>query len=263
MSLNQPNYSITHAIDDFATILSSVSMGLLLGIYVVSHFVFKPYYEKVINEDFTAEYEAIPYAFTNQLKNNDYCEFNIKGKKFLPKRTAKEQDNINENTYMLEITPSGTVIMKYDKSSEAFIYWSNRNITFKFLDVVARRFVNSFCCWELYKPNNFYDVEHLIHTIDDDDKDAKDNDNDNDNDKNDKDENDNNDEIKEDDKNDVFIKRKPKKSKSKYNNNNDDVKRNKFIKKGTLSEFSFLQNYPNSYKEKKQNLSFSSYKKTR
>lgn len=50
-----------------------------------------------------------------------------------------------------ENTPDGIVIMKYDFDKESFLYWSYEiNISYKYLETVARKFVTMFNCKDCY-----------------------------------------------------------------------------------------------------------------
>lgn len=49
-----------------------------------------------------------------------------------------------------ELTPSGTVKMTYDESSNTFFYWAEKSIEYKYLEVVARKYVILYDCKELY-----------------------------------------------------------------------------------------------------------------
>ena len=52
------------------------------------------------------------------------------------------------NTTIIEHTPDGTVIMRYNYDKEGFEYWSDsKNIKYDYLETVARKFVKmNFCC---------------------------------------------------------------------------------------------------------------------
>jgi len=49
-----------------------------------------------------------------------------------------------------EETPEGNVIMMYDEQNNIFLYWSNKPITYKYLEVVARKYVIVYNCRENY-----------------------------------------------------------------------------------------------------------------
>lgn len=55
------------------------------------------------------------------------------------------------NSFVIEYTPSGNVIMKYDSKKETFEYYSDNVIPYRFLEVVCRKYVRSFNCAALYK----------------------------------------------------------------------------------------------------------------
>ena len=51
---------------------------------------------------------------------------------------------------ILEETPKGFVMMRHNKEEEAFEYWANTSIDYKYLDTVARKYVHSFGCFGVY-----------------------------------------------------------------------------------------------------------------
>ena len=49
------------------------------------------------------------------------------------------------------MTPEGNVILRYNKENEGFEYWSDKkDVAYKYLETVARKYVTVFCCAELY-----------------------------------------------------------------------------------------------------------------
>ena len=49
-----------------------------------------------------------------------------------------------------EVTPEGHLYMTYDEPSNTFFYWSDKAIAYKYLDVVARKYVIVYNCKEVY-----------------------------------------------------------------------------------------------------------------
>jgi hypothetical protein len=54
------------------------------------------------------------------------------------------------NNYIYEKTPEGHVFMNWDQNENGFHYWSNNTISYKILEVVARKYVLTFNCVDLY-----------------------------------------------------------------------------------------------------------------
>lgn len=73
---------------------------------------------------------------------------------FYPLDTAKEsiEESIDHliQKQVEETTPEGKVILSYDESSNTFLYWSHKPIAYKYLEVVARKYVILYDCKELY-----------------------------------------------------------------------------------------------------------------
>tara|TARA_X000000368_G_scaffold419090_2_gene422347 strand:- start:7356 stop:7985 length:630 start_codon:yes stop_codon:yes gene_type:complete len=63
-------------------------------------------------------------------------------------------------------TPEGKVIIKYNEDNKCFDYWSNKSIKYKYLEVLARKYVIIFECKENYI-NMF---KELLKSIDDNKK---------------------------------------------------------------------------------------------
>ena len=65
----------------------------------------------------------------------------------------KELEKILENyknNIIIEKTPVGNVAMYYDSISETFTYYSDNTIPYRFLEVVARKYVINYNCKQLY-----------------------------------------------------------------------------------------------------------------
>lgn len=58
-----------------------------------------------------------------------------------------------------EMTPEGHVYMTFDEPSHTFFYWSDRSILYKYLDVVARKYVIVYDCKDVYV-NLFKEIIH-------------------------------------------------------------------------------------------------------
>jgi hypothetical protein len=54
------------------------------------------------------------------------------------------------NNLVLDKTPDGYVAMRYNVDEEGFEYWSDKNVTYKYLETVARKYVNAFDCPGIY-----------------------------------------------------------------------------------------------------------------
>jgi hypothetical protein len=55
-----------------------------------------------------------------------------------------------KNSILIETTPLGNVVMYYDSSRETFIYYSDSTIPYRYLEVVARKYVVTNRCKKLY-----------------------------------------------------------------------------------------------------------------
>jgi hypothetical protein len=77
-----------------------------------------------------------------------------------------KQDIINtrlnryKNTYVMETTPLGNVLMCYDVKKNLFVYYSDKTIPYRYLEVVCRKYVKTFNCRPIY-----VDMEEDFETI--------------------------------------------------------------------------------------------------
>jgi hypothetical protein len=55
-----------------------------------------------------------------------------------------------KDKYTFEATPDGVVIMNYNMKEKTFKYWADKNISFKYLQAVARCFVSTYNCKNYY-----------------------------------------------------------------------------------------------------------------
>ena len=55
-----------------------------------------------------------------------------------------------KDKFTFEATPDGVVIMNYDMKEKIFKYWADKNISFKYLQAVARCFVTTYNCKNYY-----------------------------------------------------------------------------------------------------------------
>lgn len=56
----------------------------------------------------------------------------------------------SENNIILENTPQGYLALRYNNDEEGFEYWSDKNISYINLETVARKYVNTFSCPDIY-----------------------------------------------------------------------------------------------------------------
>ena len=63
---------------------------------------------------------------------------------------SKERLEQLKNSILMERTPLGNVVMYYDNSRETFIYYSDSTIPYRYLEVVARKYVVTNRCKKLY-----------------------------------------------------------------------------------------------------------------
>ena len=123
-----------------------IASGFFMGFTIVSHFVYKPMIEDSrelyltdeeieINEyikKYDEEYE--------ELESNDITEDNLK--------------ELSKN-YLTEETPEGVVKMYYCSDSESFVYWCEKQIPYKLLETVSKKYVIEYDCKTIHVDMNY------------------------------------------------------------------------------------------------------------
>lgn len=92
-------------------------------------------------------------------KETDDDKEEVKYQIFFTEKEAREKAQnyiINErldkliNNFVMDTTPFGNVIMLYNNKKEAFEYYSDNTIPYRFLETVARKYVITYFCRPLY-----------------------------------------------------------------------------------------------------------------
>jgi len=225
----------------FFILLSLIPMCFLFPMWVVAKFIYEPWVDRLakIREDLP----EIPFLERWPID----------------KATQSDDKEVNENSVVYESTPKGNVVMRFNSEDEVFEYWSDSTqLVYKELDVVARKYVNLFCCKDVYidrqaKQTEKFHKERIKYL---------------------KEKNGEVEEEEEDEDADLFVKTKGEKAKEAENNYVDDrgiidlnkllsvENANRFKRLGKFNEFSGWNVNKNSLKLKKEipNISFSSFK---
>tara|TARA_Y100000992_G_C21273363_1_gene498336 strand:- start:2973 stop:3743 length:771 start_codon:yes stop_codon:yes gene_type:complete len=117
----------------FFIMLSLIPMCFLFPTWLVAKFIYEPWVEKLakMREDLP----EIPFL--------DRWPIN--------QATQNENKTVSKNSVVYESTPKGNVIMRFNDEDEVFEYWcDSKQLVYKELDVVARKYVNLFCCKDVY-----------------------------------------------------------------------------------------------------------------
>jgi len=142
---------------NYVIYLVSVVPFIFLSSFVVSSiiiekFIWRPLLKKSLaegsDEFFDEEPPAVVYTEKYPLTEKDL-------------EVEETKDDSYKFRSILETTPSGLVIMKYDVDQEAWNYWADKknNITFDELDTVCRRYCLTYGCAFLYKDRKL-DIEN-------------------------------------------------------------------------------------------------------
>ena len=77
-------------------------------------------------------------------------QIKLKAEEYAKAQIVKERIDKLDNCYVMEKTPVGNVIMMYDKNREAFKFYSDASVPYRYLEVVGRKYVKIFNCRPLY-----------------------------------------------------------------------------------------------------------------
>lgn len=74
----------------------------------------------------------------------------IKADKFANKEIINQRIEKLQNCYVMEKTPNGNVLMIYDNNRITFKYYADMNIPYRYLEVVARKYVKTYDCRPIF-----------------------------------------------------------------------------------------------------------------
>ena len=116
-------------------------------------------------------YNTIIFTSSYEMEEEeDYEEENIiekyedkyKNKLETLEKTETSIDRLNQlkNSFIIETTPYGNVLMFWDQNRRSFTYYSDKTMPYRFLEVVARKYVIMNQCKDIY-----YIMENEMKTI--------------------------------------------------------------------------------------------------
>lgn len=123
-----------------------ITIGLVLGFGIVAHFVYKPA-PKQIKQQGEEDKDAI---FQKEI--DKYIVLYDEDFNGIVDGVALTDERITElvKVYTSDITPYGEISMCYSKESESFNYWSDKQIPYKVLECVAKKYVVENDCKDIY-----------------------------------------------------------------------------------------------------------------
>lgn len=169
-------------------------------------------------------------------------------------KDLSRNNEVTKNTSVMELTPDGNVIMRYNKEREGFEYWcNNQNIKYDYLETVARKFVIMNFCTNLYIDRN-KDIKEQHEELDRKEEEKK---------KNKEKKNEEKEEEEKSEEESVFVKSKLSVEKKQEEEMVDRKKiaakkSNKYLYMGKLKDFEWLRK-PKE-KNSKNDISFSNFK---
>ncbi len=121
---------------------SLYSMGIAIGFFLIPFFTRKPFDEQAgIDLDLHFDQLFLCYKFVDEVEEMPSSEL-----------TSDELNSLRDKLLTYEIPfLKQTVLMYYDSEKNAFCYYANSNIIYKYLMVVARKYVLEFNCKQIFK----------------------------------------------------------------------------------------------------------------
>ena len=136
--------------------VSTVIIGVSSAVIFVSVLVHRSnkdkYSDSDSDSDSNSNYNSMS-DFGSDSESESESELNKKyEEKYLEKYNKLTNKDLVEDCAMFieDLTPSGIVKMAYDKNSHHFVYYANKSIPYKYLEVVARLFVIENDCKNIY-----------------------------------------------------------------------------------------------------------------
>jgi hypothetical protein len=121
-------------------------LHFFLNLYI-KNIIFNDAYKAEIEEKKEIKYEEKYWDLF--LKNNDASISPVQDPAQISPVTEQRLEQLM-NCILFEMTPVGNVIMRYNAKKEAFEYYSDCTIPYRFLDTVCRKYAVTFYCKSLY-----------------------------------------------------------------------------------------------------------------
>ena len=229
----------------FFLLMSIIPISFLLTMVTVSQYMFITN-DLIIEDDVDEDEEEKEIAFSEKYPLKKNCNTN-------------KEPNVDLLSVM-EITPNGNVFMKYSLDNESFDYWSDyKEIPFSHLETVARKYVNTFCCTDLYLREETSEEETSEEETTSDEYSSDFDDEEKEEEKDEKDEDEETEKQEDVDSDDEIFAKFKSTEKIKETIQTQDTIVNKFRYKGKLIDIlEFKQK--KSKKDEPKNVSFSSWK---
>ena len=98
------------------------------------------------------EDEDVELSYAEKLKKDkllyeDKYQIN---KELLDDELSQDKLERLSNCFILEHTPNGNVLILYNHKTTSFVYYSDNSIPYKYLNTLARKYVNTYRCKQLY-----------------------------------------------------------------------------------------------------------------
>ena len=116
----------------FLIVFGLFPTSLLLSALFVAKFIWLPFKKKCEKQHLPPLPYENRYPFVNdeRITDNSGCDL--------------------FNTLIMDYTPQGNVLLRYNDHENTFDYWADDNIQYRYLETLTRKYVQSFRCEHLY-----------------------------------------------------------------------------------------------------------------
>ena len=118
----------------FFILLFGFPTAFIAGTWIVAKCIWMPFTNKCIEQ--IKKLPPLPYEYKYPFIHDAIIQDN--------------SGTILEHTMVLEHTPQGWVLLRYNEDQRAFDYWCDADVQYRYLETVARKYVQSFRCEHLY-----------------------------------------------------------------------------------------------------------------
>ena len=119
----------------FFIMLGLIPLVFTIPCWVVAKFVYEPMKRDALLQAAAEETAPVPYEKQYPISKAE---------------NGRQKGQTFKGAIVLSHTPKGLVYMRYCEKDEGFEYWSDKVIDYKYLETVARKYVTTFSCKDLY-----------------------------------------------------------------------------------------------------------------
>jgi hypothetical protein len=138
--MNHTVFSDVNYMYNFAFCILFYQFAVLFAVFIVNKC--KEVEKEIEEENMEIKEEKVIVPYVDKYKDKIKSDENVT-------LTKDFMDNL-KNTFVMEMTPNGNVLMFWDNDRNSFTYYSDTSMPYRYLEVVARKYVIMNNCREIY-----------------------------------------------------------------------------------------------------------------